>query len=92
MEESKVQALDIVNNAHKQATQIVHESKEQAKLVAEKVKVQAQEELAQEVIKVKSELKDKVSVLVMQGVKSVLSKEADQKVHQEMLTKLAVSL
>lgn len=92
LEDSKVQALDIVGHAQKQATQIVQESKEQAKLVAEKVKTQAQEELAQEVVKVKSDLKDKVSVLVMQGVKSVLDKEVDQKAHQEMLTKLAVSL
>jgi F-type H+-transporting ATPase subunit b len=89
---SKAQALEIVNKAQKQATQIVEESKEQAKVVAQKVKVQAQEELSQEVVKVKNDLKKEVSTLVMQGVKSILGKEVDQKTHQEMLSKLTTAL
>lgn len=92
LEESKGQALDIVNNAQKQAAQIVQESKEQAEVVAQKVKTQAQEELSQEVVKVKNDLKKQVSTLVMQGVKSVLGKEVDQKAHQEMLSKLTTAL
>ena len=92
VDESKAQALDITNKAQQQANQIVKDAKEQAKVEADKVKVQADQELAQQVNHAKSELKTHVSALVMQGVKSVLDKEVDEKAHQAMLTKLTQSL
>ena len=92
LEAAKVQALDIVTTAQKQAMQIVEESKELAKVASNKIKVQAQEELTQEVVKVKADLKKQVSGLVMQGVSAVLDKEVDERVHKEMLTKLTTAL
>ena len=92
LEESKAQALDITNKAQQQANQIIYEAKEQAELEAKKIKTQAEQELAQQVSHAKNELRAQVSGLVMQGVKSVLGKEVDEKAHQSMLTKLSQSL
>jgi F-type H+-transporting ATPase subunit b len=71
---------------------MVEEAKDVALQAAEKVKSQAAAELEQDKVRVRNELQDQVSTLVMQGVNAVLSKEVDGKTHKAMLTKLSQTL
>lgn len=90
--QSKDQAAEIIANASKQASSIVEEAKDIAIQTAEKVKLQADAALEQDKVRVRNELQEQVSLLVMQGVDAVLSKEVDDKAHKDMLTKLSQSL
>lgn len=92
LDQSKDQAAEIIANAGKQASTMVEGAKDIASQEAERIKAQAHVEIEQEINRVRNELKDQVSGLVMQGVNSILKKEVDAKAHQEMLGKLAQTL
>ncbi len=90
--QSKDQAAEIIANASKQASNMVEEAKSVAVQAAERVRVNAVAELEQDKVRVRNELQERVSELVMQGVSAVLSKEVDNKTHKEMLSKLSQTL
>lgn len=90
--QSKDQAAAIIANATKQASGMVEDAKGVAFQEADRIKTQAHTEIEQESQRVRNELKDQVSNLVMQGVGAVLDKEVDAKTHQNMLTKLSQTL
>ncbi|SFV86717.1 ATP synthase F0 sector subunit b [hydrothermal vent metagenome] len=90
--QSKDQAAAIIANATKQASGMVEDAKGTASQEAERIKTQAHAEIEQESQRVRNELKDQVSALVMQGVGAVLDKEVDAKAHQGMLSKLSQTL
>lgn len=90
--QSKDQAAAIIANATKQASGMVEDAKGVASQEADRIKTQAHTEIEQESQRVRNELKDQVSDLVMQGVGAVLDKEVDAKTHQGMLTKLSQTL
>ena len=90
--QSKDQAAAIIANATKQASGMVEDAKGVASQEAERIKTQAHAEIEQESQRVRNELKDQLSDLVMQGVGAVLGKEVDAKAHQDMLNKLSQTL
>ncbi len=90
--QSKIQASDIIANAHKQANTIIEEAKESAVVEANKVKSNAQAEITQEISKAKGELQSQVASLVMLGVAKVLTKEVDKNTHQQTLAELSQTL
>lgn len=92
LNQSKDQAAEIIANAGRQASTMVEDAKDIASQEADRIKVNAQAEIEQETNRVRNELKDQVSDLVMQGVNSVLTKEVDAKVHKDMLGKLSQTL
>lgn len=92
LNQSKDQASEIIANATKQASNIVEDAKGIASQEAQRIKTQAQTEIEQESQRVRNELKNQVSGLVMQGVRSVLGKEVNVKIHQNMLEKLSQTL
>lgn len=92
LEKSKSQASEIIANATKQASVVVKEAKNVASQEAQRIKTQAHGEIEQESKKVRNELKDQVSNLVMQGVSAVLDKEVSATTHQNMLKKLSQTL
>jgi F-type H+-transporting ATPase subunit b len=71
---------------------MVEDAKDVAIQEADRIKAHAKEDIEQEAIRTRNELRAHVSVLVMQGVNSVLAKEVDAKAHQEMLNKLSQTL
>ncbi|MBE8189456.1 MAG: F0F1 ATP synthase subunit B [Candidatus Thioglobus sp.] len=89
---SKDQAAEIIANAGRQAATMVEDAKGVAAEQADKIKLNAKAQIEQESKRVKNELKEQVSGLVMQGVSSVLAKEVDARTHQDMLGKLAQTL
>lgn len=92
LENSKSQASEIVANATKQASMVVEEAKNVASQEAQRIKAQAHGEIEQESQRVRNELKNQVSDLVMQGVSAVLDKEVGVEAHQSMLKKLSQTL
>lgn len=92
LDQSKHQAAEIIANAGKQAATMVEDAKDIATQETDRIKLNARTQMEQETIRVRSELKDQVSDLVMQGVGSILAKEVDAKTHQAMLGKLSQTL
>lgn len=92
LDQSKNQAAEIIANATKQASGMVEDAKGVASQEVDRIKTQAHAEIEQESQRVRNELKEQVSGLVMQGVNSVLGKEVDTKVHRSMLKKLSQTL
>lgn len=90
--QSKDQAAEIIANAGKQAGVMVEDAKNIATQEAQRIKEQANAQVEQETKRVRDELKDQVSGLVIQGVNSILAKEVDSKAHQAMLAKLSQTL
>ncbi len=90
--QSKDQAAEIIANAAKQASTMVEEAKDVAIQTANKVKAQATAELEQDKVRVRHELQEQVSTLVMRGVNAVLAKEVDVNTHKDMLSKLSQTL
>jgi len=92
LKQTKDQAAEIISNANKQASTMVEEAKDNAVREAEKIKNHAHAELEQEALRVRKELKDHLSDLVLQGVKAVIDKEVDAKSHKKILSKLSESI
>jgi F-type H+-transporting ATPase subunit b len=92
LKQTKDQAAEIISNANKQASTMVEEAKDNAVREAEKIKNHAHAELEQEALRVRKELKDHLSGLVLQGVKAVIDKEVDAKSHKKILSKLSESI
>ncbi len=90
--DSKDHAAEIIANAGRQASAMVEDAKDVAIQEADRIKAHAKEDIEQEAIRTRNELRAHVSVLVMQGVNSVLAKEVDAKAHQGMLNKLSQTL
>lgn len=92
LEQSKNQASEIIANAIKQASSVVENAKNIASQEAQHIRTQTYGEIEQESQRVRNELKDQVSNLVMKGVNAILDKEVDVKTHKNMLKKLSQSL
>ncbi len=92
LDQSKARAAEIIANAGHQAATMITDAKSSATQEADRIKTTAQAQIEQETKRVRNELKDQVSTLVMQGVNSILAKEVDAGTHQQMLNKLSQTL
>ncbi|MDI9335791.1 MAG: F0F1 ATP synthase subunit B [Gammaproteobacteria bacterium] len=77
LNQAELRASSIIDNAHKQA-------EEKAKLIL----AQANEEITRQVELIREELRQKVAVLVIQGVEQILTREVNAQVHSDILRQL----
>jgi F-type H+-transporting ATPase subunit b len=90
--QAKTQAATILEQANKRASQIVEEAKSDAKAEADKVTLAAKAEIEQEKNRAREELRGQVAKLSIVGAEKILEKSVDEKVHADMLSKLAAQL
>lgn len=90
--QAKTQAATILEQANKRASQIVEEAKNDAKAEADKVTLAAKAEIEQEKNRAREELRGQVAKLSIVGAEKILEKSVDEKVHADMLSKLAAQL
>lgn len=90
----KVQARagEIIANAEKRANQIVEESKERARHESDKILADAQAQIEQEFVRMKEDLRARVSNLVIHGAEQILRIEIDQSRHEKILAQLKAEL
>jgi len=89
LKETKSKASDIIEQANSRASQIVDDGKARGKVEQERMIKNADVEIQQQAQNVKESIRQDVANLVYDGVKKVMGKEVDQKVHDQMLTELA---
>ena len=83
--DGKAKAADLVLQADKRAQTITDSAKEQGRLDAERAMADARAEIELEVARVKSELRERLSDLVISGAEKILQREIDAKAHVELL-------
>ena len=90
--QAKAEGAQIIEQAERRGQQIVEDAKQQAVVEADRVKASAHAEIEQEIRRVREQLRRDVSKLALAGAERILEKSIDEKVHQEMLSKLAAQL
>jgi F-type H+-transporting ATPase subunit b len=86
------QAGDIISRAEKRANEIVEEAKDQAREEGNRLLTASRAEINQEINRAKEDLRGQVVTLAMLGAGKVLQREVDEKVHADLLTRLAAEI
>lgn len=92
LREGKHKAQDFINQAHKRADEIVEAAKHTAREEAERIKQSAGAEIEQNRNRARDELRGQVARLALVGAEQILMREVDEKVHRDVLDKLAANL
>jgi F-type H+-transporting ATPase subunit b len=89
---AKAEAASIIEASNKRASQIVDEAKIRAREEGDRIVTAAQAEIDREFNHAKEELRSKLAQLSVAGAEKILQSSVDQKVHSDMLSKLAAQL
>ena len=92
LSEARLQAKDIIVNAHRRADGIVEEAKVSARGEGDKIIITAKSEIEHQINRAREELRIEVVTLALAGAEQVLMREVDQKAHTEVLGRLAARL
>ncbi|MEX1057546.1 MAG: F0F1 ATP synthase subunit B [Natronospirillum sp.] len=92
MRAAKEQAAAIVDQANRRATKIVEDAKAESRTEGDRLLKAAQDEIEHEQNQAREALRAKVAVLALAGAEKVIDASIDEKVHTEMLNKLASEL
>ncbi len=90
--EAKARAQLIIIDTEKRAQAIVDAAKAQAKLEGERLVAAARVEADQQMVRVKTELRDRVADLAVAGAEQILKREVDARTHAELLNQLKAQL
>jgi F-type H+-transporting ATPase subunit b len=89
---ARERASTLLGDTEKRAAQIIEEAKQSAKVEADRLIAGAREQIASEVAKARTELREQVAALAVAGAEKILQREVDAKAHAEMLNKLKAEL
>ncbi|MGN1035485.1 MAG: F0F1 ATP synthase subunit B, partial [Rhodocyclaceae bacterium] len=78
IKEGRVKAAELIANAEKRANQVIEEAKKTAQAEYDKIIANAKNDAEQEAIRVKEELRLKMSELVISGAEQILRREINQ--------------
>ncbi len=92
IENAKSQAQEIIAKAEKRGAEVVAEAKNDARAEGERILTAARGEIEMEANRAREQLRVQVAQLAMSGAEQILSREIDEKAHEQMLTDLAQKL
>lgn len=92
IEQAKSQAQEIIARAEKRGSEVVAEARTEARTEGERILTAARGEIEMETNRAKEELRLQVAQLALSGAEQILSREIDQKSHEQMLSELAERL
>ena len=87
--DARRQATGILDQAHARANEIVAEGKEDGVKERERQLAAAKAEIEQEAHRAREELRGQVSAIAVAGAEKILSREIDEKAHEDILGTLA---
>jgi F-type H+-transporting ATPase subunit b len=90
--EARRQATTILDQANARAGEIVADGKADGVKERERQLTAATSEIEQEANRAREELRGQVSAVALAGAEKILSREIDEKAHQDILGKLAAEL
>lgn len=89
VDEARGQARQILDQANQRANAIVDEARQGAVQERDRIIASAQAEVAQEVNRVRDELRGQVAAIAVAGAEKILAREIDPAAHRELLDRLA---
>ncbi len=89
---ARERASTMLGETEKRAAQIIEEARDAAKAEADRMIAGAREQIASELAKAKTELREQVASLAVAGAEKILQREVDARAHAEMLGKLKAQL
>lgn len=92
IKEGRVKAAELIANAEKRANQVIEEAKKTAQAEYEKIIANAKNDAEQEAIRVKEELRLKMSELVISGAEQILRREINQQNNADILKQIQQAL
>ena len=101
--EAQEKASEMRENAHKQATDIIEKARQRAASIEEKAKTAAglesakaraafEQEMSGKIGEAQEKLKKQLAALVVQGVREVVHRECDARVHADVFERLQRSM
>lgn len=92
IKEGRVKAAELIANAEKRANQVIEEAKKTAQAEYDKIIANAKNDAEQEAIRVKEELRLKMSELVISGAEQILRREINQQNNDDILKQIQQAL
>lgn len=92
IKEGRVKAAELIANAEKRANQVIEEAKKTAQAEYDKIIANAKNDAEQETIRVKEELRLKMSELVISGAEQILRREINQQNNADILKQIQQAL
>ncbi len=92
IKEGRVKAAELIANAEKRANQVIEEAKKTAQAEYDKIIANAKNDAEQEAIRVKEELRLKMSELVISGAEQILRREINQQNNADILKQIQQAL
>ena len=92
IDDSRKQAIKILDQAHARANEIVAEGKAAGAKERERQLAAATAEVEQETNRARQELRGQVSAIAVASAEKILRREIDAKAHEDILSKLAAEL
>ena len=92
IQEAKLEATRLIDQANKRANRIVGESKDDARIEGDRILERAQEEVEQLMIKTKAQLKDQTASIALDMAEKIIEHDIDQKTHQKLLDKMLAEI
>ncbi len=92
LRKARVEAAEIIEQTRKRSAQMIEEAKRDARIEGDRVKQAASADMDQEIRRAREALRAEVAALAVRGAEMILERSVDEKVHAEMLDKLAADL
>lgn len=92
VKKARAEAAAIIDRANQQASQIVDKARADALLEAARQKATAQADIENMAHRARSELRDQVATLAVQGAEKILGREIDAGTHKALLDELVTGI
>lgn len=90
--DAKLEASQIVDQAHKRSVQIVEEAKENARAESKRIVDHAQDQIALEVSQTREALRKQLAILAVAGAEKILKRNLDASANAALLDEFAAEI
>lgn len=90
--DAKLEASQIVDQAHKRSAQIIDEAKESARIESGRILEHAQDEIAREVTQAKEGLRKQLATLAIAGAEKIIQRNLDPSAQAKLLDEFAAEI
>jgi len=90
--DAKLEASQVVDQAHKRSVQIVEEAKENARTESKRIVEHAQDQIALEVSQTKEALRKQLATLAVAGAEKILKRNLDASANAALLDEFAAEI
>lgn len=89
---AKVEATQLIDQAHKRSAQLLEEAKENARIESGRIIERAQDEIAREVNQVKESLRKQLATLAVAGAEKIIQRNLDASAQTALLDEFAAEI